>query len=516
MIFRKPYAVLIKFFKPLNFMITVLLVYVSLKFYSVYNFLSQYVKTGYYNFVADLPSVYINSFMYLAIIINLIIVVLILLLLTIKKKPTILYWIIFIVSMVSFFFLFKLHGNLALLELNNIEIRSLIITRDISVVIAVLGVLLAFCTFARSLGFDVKRFEFQKDIKQLRIEAMDNEEFEVDIDIDKNDIKTRFKRFFRKLKYYIVENKKILLVIVIIGLIVVSSGIYINKEIINKVYKEQESIVADDIGYKVINTYVTTKDYKGNDISDNTYAYVIVKLEILNNSSKATGIDIDNVLLTINKTSYNAILTSYDNFIDLGIGYVRQSVKSLNNATYIITFKIDKSDKSDKMYLKLSTTTGKKKVKLEPTIFNVIATNATYSLNEEMKMSSSVLRDSTFKVLDYEIGDSFKYTIGEQTITVLPRNLKSKSTVLRLNSIFELSSGVNINEITNKQFINYFMGIQYILEGNNIQVEVSDLTPADHSENYTYLEVPNDIKNATKISLIFVIRDQKYVYQIKG
>ena len=87
---------------------------------------------------------------------------------------------------------------------------------------------------------------------------------------------------------------------------------------------------------------------------------------------------------------------------------------------------------------------------------------------------------------------------------------------MRLNSIFELSSGVNINEITNKQFINYFMSIQYILEGNNIQVEVSDLTPADHSENYTYLEVPNDIKNATKISLIFVIRDQKYVYQIKG
>ena len=77
---------------------------------------------------------------------------------------------------------------------------------------------------ARSLGFDVKKFDFTSDINEIAIESGDNEEFELKVGVDFQRIERGTRGYLRELKYYYQENKMVILSI--FGILVVILGIY--------------------------------------------------------------------------------------------------------------------------------------------------------------------------------------------------------------------------------------------------------------------------------------------------
>ena len=60
----------------------------------------------------------------------------------------------------------------------------------------------------RGLGFDIKKFNFQTDIKELEIESLDNEEFEFVLGDTSAKLARNSRKQIRRLRYFIVENKQ--------------------------------------------------------------------------------------------------------------------------------------------------------------------------------------------------------------------------------------------------------------------------------------------------------------------
>ena len=74
----------------------------------------------------------------------------------------------------------------------------------------------------RGLGFDIKKFNFTKDIQELNIEDIDSEEVEVNVNIDTKNIIRDINRRKRELGYWIKEN--LLFSIILISVILIGAS----------------------------------------------------------------------------------------------------------------------------------------------------------------------------------------------------------------------------------------------------------------------------------------------------
>ena len=91
MVFKKPYAFLIKHFKAIHLVIVGLLVYLAFKVFNLVRFFSEFASSGYYTSSSNIAGSYINLFMYLAVILILGISIFVYMLMKNKKKDTRLY-----------------------------------------------------------------------------------------------------------------------------------------------------------------------------------------------------------------------------------------------------------------------------------------------------------------------------------------------------------------------------------------------------------------------------------------
>ena len=66
----------------------------------------------------------------------------------------------------------------------------------------------------RFLGIDLKKFGFKEDEEYLDIKEEDREEFEVNIEFDKDKITRNLKKFFRNVKYVYFEHQLICNIII--------------------------------------------------------------------------------------------------------------------------------------------------------------------------------------------------------------------------------------------------------------------------------------------------------------
>ena len=60
---------------------------------------------------------------------------------------------------------------------------------------------MVFC-FIRAIGLDLKRFDFKQDLLDLGVQDKDNEEYEFELKIDKDKIKSNINKGIRYTKYF--------------------------------------------------------------------------------------------------------------------------------------------------------------------------------------------------------------------------------------------------------------------------------------------------------------------------
>lgn len=534
MILKKPYAFLIKHFRLIHLIMVALATYIIIKTYNIYAFLGDYINSGnkILSSFEDVTGKYISSFLIIMVVIALLISIVVLYLMKHKKKPSFIY--IFSTCVYLFLVVLLIFGKSFIydLQFTTPDLRFTKIVSDLFFIELALQIPIIVITFIRTIGFDVKKFDFKKDIMELDIKDEDNAEFEFELNLDTEETRAKLRRKVRYFKYYYKENKIIFYTLFAIVFFVSIYGVSKVISSVEKVYKENETFSTDYADITVLESYKTSLDNKANKISDKNF-YMIIKIRYKNTSSSKIKFLLDSTSINYD-TYYNVSPTTlvYNKFLEFGTPYYSQRLSPNETRDFILIYETDKQN-YDKQFtfkylydivVKDGTTTYKyKKVKLNPKDIdkNKVEKIDTKSLKEEMSFKGSLLKDTRLTINTAELSNSYLYNIircKNKVCNKYVNYLKPSVNSTYDLTILKLNYSVKMDESLDKgyslsSFISRYGSIRFVINGKEYEhkLDLKDVTPYP-TDGYVFLEVRERLNKAEKIYLDFTIRDKKYTY----
>lgn len=535
MIIKKPYAFLIKHFRIIHLILSIFSLFLVTKTHSIFKFFNDYVKNGYYTYSNNLQTSYINLYMFLAIIFVISLASFIYLLMKWKKKNRILY-----ISMCIFYFaLFiglLIYFNLFTTLLNTtLDVRTVRAYRDIMIILYIPQYLFLGFNIVRAIGFDIKKFDFQKDLEELDIAEEDQEEIEVTFGQNNYKYKRKARRILREIKYYALENKFFFGAICGIITLILVFLIYTNLSVLNKKYNESEFFNVNGVIFRVKESYVADTDYKGNTILEDK-KYIIVRITMENTNTGRTSFSTDSLRLSLDDDFYTPIYSVSEYFRDLGEGYYKnKTLYPAEQYEYLMIFEVPKDKKTNKAVFRLVDNISLIKGEISSKYKDVTLNLKDYTKKEEQEehniqeaisLEKTILMASEVVINSYDINDSFienyKYCISEKCYDgtkIIKADALGKDlrTILKLNLDLDLDESLYVNRFltNNSNFIAMFGTIIYNINGTEKTYNGAVKNVDDIETKNVYMEVPNEIKEASEIKLKLTIRNKEYIIKIK-
>lgn len=503
MILRKPYAFLIKHFKLIHLFLTAIYIYLAFYTNSILTYYNNFISGN----IGKLNAInYINSYYLIAIIVSIIISTIILILMIHKKKPKFLYIVLILIYIIIAALISMSMSGLNTIYFSVLDTQTLRLYRDLLRITLIVQYIIIAIILIRGLGFDIKKFDFVKDLNEMNIEITDDEEVELTIG-NTNTITRKIRRYIREFKYYYIENKTFINIVILLLIIVLASTISIDKQVINKVYSEREIFTTDDFKFQVLNTYITNKSNTNETITNNT-SFVIIKLEITSNNGEKT-INTSNLILKTNNNVYTINNRYYAKFEDIGNAYRNQKISTTKN--YLFIYNIPNDNLSKNMTLIYG---EDKKISLNPIYLDKVDKTTNLKLTDTIDLSQTILSSGTITINKYELNNKYsyeyKYEINGKEYT---SNLNISSTA---NTIIKLDISSSLpNKLTPYDIISNYGKIKYTKDNEEKTSKLlTNRTPGSYKEGL-YLEVDKDLENADEIYLELIIRNKKYLYTIK-
>lgn len=536
MILKKPYAFLIKYFKLINILICGLAIYIAYNSYSIYSFFSEYINNNYSgNYYESFYTSYISPFTYLVFILIILGILVVNLLLIYKKKPTKFYIFSFIYYTIILIFLSFIKNIMITLETSVITAETARIYRDLSLIFFVPQIYIVIMYLFRGFGVNLKKFNFEKDLKELEINEEDNEEVEITLNRDNIKIKRNIKRYFREFKYYIKENKFIFIIICLIFMFIAGVFIYnlIPKKI-DKEYIQGDSFVINNLNYKIEDSIITNIDYKGDRIKKDKY-YLVIKIKIDNNTDRSIAIDYNSFRLEIDSKSIYPLLDKSKHFIDYAKDNYTKEINKKSSELYAIIYEIDAQDLNKKTY-EIKIPNGRvfndnielaryNYIKITPAIINKVVTEKKINQSEEIIFSNSNLGNTKITLSNPVIAKEYIYQY-KSCIKDICNNYKdiitidytyNTTTLIVLDYKYEFDYEVPFYNHSTKfnNLINSFMKIKYKDENDkDVYATIKNITP-NKLDGKIVIETTNKIEKSNDINISFVIRNKEYLVKIK-
>ena len=524
MILKKPYAFLIRRFRIIHLILAALIMYLMVKTYSIYSFFSRYTNNIYSTLNSNVSTNYVTLFMFLVSVIIVAFSLAMYILMSKKDKPRVLYiaitayYIIYFIILISLFTLFRDFASITL------AIKTAMLFRDLILLSLIPQFVFFILALVRSSGFDIKKFNFSRDLEELNIEEKDSEEFEFILGLDSYKYFRSLRKKLREIKYYFLENKFVITSIVGIIVLVILTSIILSSSVYNKVYKMGDKFQAGGLTMTINEAYLTNRDYKDEVINKDMY-FLVVSTTISNNSGSSTVLDTTNFKLNVNKKIIYPVLSRNKYFIDLGRGYSKEKILNNSTRTYILVFEIKKDQIKNKYKLSIldsinykSGTINKKlkDVKLIPTVHTDSKLIGTYGLDETIDFSNTLLKHSELTVKDYEFARVYNYTYEkcvmnncqETTDTV---RASAGKTLLILDSELELDETSTFMMANNENNTFYETFVKTSV-GDKLSY-IDDLTPSSVTDK-TILEVNDNVYDAGDLSLYISIRGKVYTIEL--
>ena len=290
MILRKPYGFLIKHFRLIHLIITGLLLYISLKYREIYIYFGKCINGLASKFDAN---IYIHYSMFVFIIITCVLLFSVYWLLKYKDKPRKIYIFSIIANIIWAVVLIFVFNYLSGFSVKIISQKALRLYRDILFIVNISQFILVVIMLIRGLGFNIKKFNFEKDVQELNLVDSDNEEIEVNVGIDTTNMARSVRKQGREFGYFYQEYKTyIILILAVIIIFLGYKGIkYFNAKL--KVYHENEYVGVYNY-IKVIDSYYDV---------DEDNSYVIVKFNVFRNGRR-NKLNTGNLVLNIGNKKY--------------------------------------------------------------------------------------------------------------------------------------------------------------------------------------------------------------------
>lgn len=522
MILRKPYKFLIKNFRIIHLVLLLLSSYLVYRTNNILSFFNEYLESSSLISVFNLTNNLFGGLIFLVPILILAIIISIIYLLYWKKKPIKFYifnLVIYILTIIFYIYIFSVCKRL---ETSIIDIRILRLTDNILLMLLVGQVLSTIFFLIRTLGFDLKKFNF-KDDKEFEISDTDNEEFEFNVNFDSNNLKRSFNQKRRNLIYSYHENKFVSNIIIgIVSIILIIIILYISL-VKFKTYKKGDLFYSNGFSFQIGESYITDSDNKNSKITDNILVVTKVNVKGYNKDNKFNPAQLS---LVINNIPYNYTTKYEKKLLDIGTTYKNQILSTKEYKTYLVVFEIPKKYKNRKKRIRFYNSNNQHKdIKIKTKEFKEKKHDE--ALNEEtLEIDNNILKSNLTidsididekMIVDYyfNVTDSLSYQSYEYLIPSYNDNYEK--TLLKINGDFDIEENTNSNIKSLFNLLYYFGSIEYTINGktktmNNINREVK---PTHVKSNDIYLEVNKEIENAEDITLVFNIKNDIYRYKIK-
>lgn len=495
MILRKPYAILIKYFKPIHIIMFISFSYLVFSLRKIYFFFSDYIKTSKFTYIENMTSIYVPWILFVIVIILLALSISILLLMHKKEKPVLFYKImvaysVFLLAVFIYFTIF-----FKSLDDTLYEPLRIVVNRDISLFAYIVNFFFVFFSFIRGFGFDIKKFSFDKDKKELNLEESDSEEYELNVNLEKDDVKRFLNKQKREIVYYIKENKTILTVILVIAIISLSLYTYYTIFVINKVYHEGEWIKIGKLSYRVNSSQISNIDKYGQ-VIEGDINYLIIDLDIINNE-RAGYLNSEALRVHINNDYYYPISSACDMFSDLGNCYKNQELKFDVTNNYIVVYKINSLNPEIYLEILKNISDDYKYSKVKLTYKEELVQDKNSSLDEEIEINNTKFKINSYGFLDratYQYDECINEVCHAYTKVVSPN----------VGETLLVISGENLQNLTD-EFLDSSIGMKYndkIVFGKDIKLLV-------RNQSDIYYSVPSYLRRAD--SLVITTRNIRYI-----
>lgn len=515
MILRKPYAFLMKHFKAINLVLLISIFICIYKVLNLYKFVKDYISTGIYNDTLTPISNYINGYLFLVLLVVIIVSSILFYLLKRKDKPFITYvYIIILMILSSILFIYVKNYFYEVEEFNR---QLALLIRDLVLIDSFFYYPIIIILIIRSLGIDLNSFGFYQDKEFLEADEVDREEIEVEITFDRDKHIRKIKNKLRHAKYFFLEHKVILSLIIIFTCFIGIYNFYHYFYVENKIYSQNETFTSNYFKMKVKHTYLTDKDYTGNVISSENRFFIIVELEIENLISDRT-FDATKLFLYVNDTYYLPTTRYNKSFSDMGTLYQKdKSFIYQQKETIILIYEVDKPKDGANFLLKYQDLVSKDKklilIKIKIQDISLFKEKDNKRIKEEMTVPINNDTAYSFKITEYEISDSRKYAYESCYLYNCPIYEKLLTASNNKTLLFLKIDTDSIQDYLS--FLKKYAKIRYKI-GDKTYTENISLKISKYRGNYAYLEVSNKIKDASKLEIVYTVRTYQYMYQIKG
>lgn len=473
--------------------------------------------------------------MYIAVLIIIGVVLAIYYLMRQKRKSTRLYFFILVYYISLFVLIGFTYSILSNMEHNLITAQTARAYRDISFVLCLPQYFFFIYTLIRGIGFDIKKFDFGSDLKDLEITNIDNEEFEFSINVEGYKAKRTIRRFLRETKYYILENTFIFSCIFAVFIIFIGTALYLNYGVYNKTYHMKDKMVHNYLNIQITDSIVTNLGLNGNVIANGKY-YLALQLLIENRTNVNYELDYNNFRLVLNNKNIYPTLDRGEFFIDLGIPYNKEKIQKQSKDYYVLVYEIDETELTNDYTIKIlegveykvgEISAKYKNIVLNPTKIDKIKEEEILSTDKIANLKNSTLGFTTFKVNSYYFSNSYTYNYEYCTSNDYCRTLKDRITtdisgtiektilfVLEVENNLDRNS-VYVNSIKNdNKFYDHFLSLRY-KKGNQIMiVSLKNKTP-EHLKDALVFETREEVRDADKIDLLITVRNHRYIFNLK-
>lgn len=529
MILRKPYAFFIKFFKTFHLIIFALSSILLYRTSLVYNFMKEFCKDSPNVIGKDLVGPLFVPWVYILIIVILLVNILIIFIMIRKVKPYAYYVFNIALYIGVLVIYFVSRGVIGDMQTMLVAPRTTLAIRDFLNLARLLETVSVIFYLIRATGFDIKKFDFVRDLQGMDISEEDSEEIEVSLEFEKNVFIRKFKKYLRDFKYYYKENKFVLNIVFIFIIGIVCLIVYFSYNKYDKVYTENEFFNVSGYNIGVLNTSIVTKDYRGNKIVDDDSILVVVKTSL--NSDLSSSISNSRAILVVDGIQYYSS-TSYSSYLnDLGTVYNGESLSS-DFSDYLFVYKLPKSSISSNMYFRYVDNIEYKRgktyinsidVKLNPINLDNDSTNyIEYSLGTDVVIDNYRVVLNSFEISSMFV-NTYNSCINRNECYDFREILKASplrdhdKVLLKINGnasyVDDLGSSINLYN-----FINTFGSISYTYDGKDYSSSNFYLTTASKTSenNVYYIEIDKEIMDASSIKLNFNFRNNIYSYVLRG
>lgn len=526
MILKKPYAFLIKYFKIIHLIIFILTLYINTYYSKISNFFKVYSSNHYYE--ANIAKTYIPTLSFIFIILLLGLFTIMIYLMNQKKKPTKLYVFSIIYYLIILIAMFIAYNKMNTLYEITMEQRASRLYRDIYLILNIPSYYFMFMYLIRAIGFDIKKFNFKKDLEELEINTEDNEEFEFVLGKDDYIYKRKIHRLYREIIYFYKENKFILNIVftVFIGIILVI--ILLNLSINIHKYHIGTQVNSTQFTFKLNNAYITSYDYRDEIISENK-RYILLDMTITNKN--AYELKAENIYLLYNNKQQSLIKTSLSNsFSDIGKVYKGDIIPN-QPTDIILVYEVPANIKISKTSLMVYTGTKQKNDKTEYQFdeykFSLIDLDknnnqTSITLNEKYQLgTNTIYGNTTFTIKNIELHDKYEYTYQKcttenicQTLTdVIIADNRNANQILVVDYEMEIDEQSLLAQSVKSspsEILNKFAKISFTQNEKNTTQKIYG-QEKDKLENKIFFEVPKTITSTDETkALIIKTRENEY------